>query len=154
MVFWIVFALCIAATAFFTIRRSVNVRYSDLAVKVCTSLLFVATGVAAIISNPDVNLPFALMAVMGGVLGVLGDVFIELKWIQKENNDTFLTFGFITFMFQHILLITAVFITYPMTLVNALICFTAPLAVFALSGVGAKITKMDMGKFKWIEVGS
>ncbi len=150
MLFWIVFALCIAVTVFFIIKRTVNVKYSDLAVKVATSSLFVATGIAAIISNPDVNLTFALMVIMGGVFGVLGDVFIELKWLQKEGNDTFFNFGFVTFMIQHVILVSAVFIHYPMKLVNILISLTAPLTVLALSGFGAKITKMEMGKFKVI----
>jgi len=150
MIFWIVFALCVAVTVFFTIRRSVNVKHSDLAIKVATSSLFVATGVAAIISNPDVNITFALMIVLAGVFGILGDIFIELKWIQKENSNTFLIFGFVTFMIQHALMVAAVFIHYPMTLVNTLICLTAPLAVLVLSGVAVKITKMDMGKFKVI----
>ncbi len=150
MTFWIVFALCMAVTVFFTIRRGVKVNYSDLAIKVLASSLFVATGVAAIISNPDVNLTFALMIVMGGVFGVLGDVFIELKWIQKENNDVFLTFGFVTFMIQHIIMVAAVFIAYPMSVLKLLICLTAPLVVFLFSGFAAKITKMDMGKFKLI----
>lgn len=150
MIFWIVFSLCLAVTVFFTIRRGVKVNYSDLAIKVLASSLFVATGVAATIVNPDVNYTFALMIILGGVFGVLGDVFIELKWIQKENSDTFLTFGFVTFMIQHAIMVAAVFICYPMTIINALICFTAPLTVFLLSGVGAKITKMDMGKFKLI----
>lgn len=150
MLFWIVFGLCVAVTVFFTIKRTVNVKYSDLAVKIGASSLFVATGIAAIISNPQVNLTFALMVVMGGVFGVLGDVFIELKWLQKEGNDTFFNLGFVTFMIQHAILVSAVFIHYPMTLVNALICFTAPLTVFVLSGVLAKIFKMEMGKFKVI----
>ncbi len=150
MLFWIVFALCIAVTAFFTIKRTVNVKYSDLAVKICASSLFVATAIAAIISNPDVNLTFALMVVMGGVFGVLGDVFIELKWLQKEGNDTFFNLGFVTFMIQHVILVAAVFITYPMSLVNALICFTAPIAVIIFSAVFTKIFKMEMGKFKVI----
>lgn len=150
MVFGIVFALCIAVTVFFTIRRTTKVNYSDLAVKVGASSLFVATGVAAIISNPDVDLTFALMIVMGGVFGLLGDVFIELKWINKENSDTYLTFGFITFMLQHVLMVAAVFIRYPMTVVNALICFTAPLIVWFIFGVVVKITKMETGKFKMI----
>lgn len=150
MLFWIVFGLCVAVTVFFTIKRTVNVKYSDLAVKIGASSLFVATGIAAIISNPEVNLTFALMVVMGGVFGVLGDVFIELKWLQKEGNDTFFNLGFVTFMIQHVILVSAVFIHYPMTLVNALICFTAPLVVLVLSGVLAKIFKMEMGKFKVI----
>lgn len=150
MLFWIVFGLCVAVTVFFTIKRTVNVKYSDLAVKIGASSLFVATGIAAIINNPQVNLTFALMVVMGGVFGVLGDVFIELKWLQKEGNDTFFNLGFVTFMIQHAILVSAVFIHYPMTLVNALICFTAPLTVFVLSGVLAKIFKMEMGKFKVI----
>ena len=150
MIFWIVLALCVAVTAFFTIKRTEKVKYSDLAVKVIASSLFVATGIAAIISNPEINLTFALMVVMGGVFGVLGDVFIELKWLQKEGNDTFFNLGFVTFMIQHVILVAAVFIHYPMTLVNALICFTAPVAVLALSEAGVKITKMEMGKFKVI----
>ena len=150
MIFWIVLALCVAVTAFFTIRRTVKVNYSDLAIKVATSSLFVATAVAAVISNPQVNLTYALMIVMGGVFGILGDVFIELKWIQKDNSDTFLSFGFVTFMIQHVFLIAAVFIHYPMTLANALISFTAPVAVLIFSSAAVKITKMDMGKFKTI----
>ncbi len=150
MIFKIVFALCLAVTVFFTIRRGVKVNYSDLAIKVLTSSLFVATGISAIISNPNVNLTFALMIVMGGVFGILGDVFIELKWIQKENSDTFLTFGFVTFMIQHVIMVAAVFVHYPMSLVNALICFTAPLVVLLFSGFAAKLTKMEMGKFKVI----
>lgn len=150
MIFWIVLAICLAVTVFFTIRRTVKVNYSDLAVKVATSSLFVATGVAAAMTNPDVNLTFALMVIMAGVFGVLGDVFIELKWIQKQNSDTFLMFGFVTFMIQHVILVAAVFIHYPMPLVNVLISFTAPVAVLILSGVAVKITKMDMGKFKVI----
>ena len=150
MIFWTVFALCVAVTVFFTIRRTVKVNYSDLAIKVATSSLFVATGVAAIISNPAVNLTYGLMIVLGGVFGILGDVFIELKWIQKENSDTFLMFGFVTFMLQHVLLVANIFIHYPMTLVNALVCFTAPVAVLVFSSLAVKITKMDMGKFKTI----
>ena len=150
MAFWIVFSLCLAVTTFFTIRRGVKVNYSDLAIKVLTSSLFVATGVSAVISNPNINLTFGLLIIMGGLFGVLGDVFIELKWIQKENADTFLTFGFVTFMIQHVIMVAAVFVCYPMSVMNALICFTAPLTVLLLSSFAAKITKMDMGKFKWI----
>ncbi|MBQ8784161.1 MAG: hypothetical protein IJZ57_10385 [Clostridia bacterium] len=148
MLFWIILALSIVVTAVFTVKRGLNVKISDLAVKTAASCLFVAVGIAAIISNPAVNLTFGLMVVMGAVLGLLGDIFIELKWLQKDNSDTYLTFGFITFMVQHILLIAAVFITYPMTLVNALICFVAPIVVLIVSGLAVKITKMDMGKFK------
>ncbi len=150
MLFWIVFALCIAVTSLFIARRSVNVRHSDLALKVSASVLFVATGIAAIISNPDVDLIFALTIVLGCVLGVLGDVFIEMKWLHKETGDTYLTFGFITFMIQHLIMVAAVFINYPMTFVNALICFTAPVAVLVFLPIAVKITKMDMGKFKVI----
>ena len=150
MIFWIVFALCIAVTVFFTIKRTTKVKYSDLAIKVAASSLFVATGIAAIISNPDVNLTFALMVIMGGVLGVLGDVFIELKWLQKEGNDTFFNLGFVTFMIQHVILVAAVFIHYPMSLVNALICFTAPVVVLIASMGLTKVFRMEMGKFKVI----
>ena len=150
MLFWIVFALCVAATLVFTVKRTTNVKYSDLAVKICASALFVATGIGAIISNPNVNLTFALMVVMSGVFGVLGDVFIELKWLQKEGNDTFFNMGFVTFMIQHVILVTAVFITYPMSLVNALICFTAPVVVLFASMGLAKVFRMEMGKFKTI----
>lgn len=150
MIFWIVFALCIAVTVFFTIKRTEKVKYSDLAVKVFTSALFVATAIAAVISNPDINLTFALMVVMGGVFGVCGDIFIELKWLQKEGNDTFFNLGFVTFMIQHVILVAAVFIHYPMTLVNALICFTAPVVVLIASVGLTKVFKMEMGKFKVI----
>ncbi len=151
MLFWIVLALCVAVTAFFTIIRGTKVSYKDLAVKTVTSSLFVATGVAAVISNPQVDLVYGLMLIFGSVMGLLGDIFIELRWIQqKENGDTFLTFGFVTFMLQHLVVIAAVFMKYPMEPLNAAISFTAPLAVLVLSGLAVKITKMDMGKFKVI----
>ncbi len=150
MLFHIVLALCVAVTVFFTIKRTVNVKYSDLVVKIFASALFVATAIAAIISNPDVDLTFALMVVMGSVFGVLGDVFIELKWLQKEGNDTFFNLGFVTFMVQHVILVAAVFLTYPMNLKNALISFTAPIVVLVASVGLTKVFKMEMGKFKVI----
>ncbi len=150
MLFWIVLAISIVVTAIFTVKRGTTVKISDLAIKIAASSLFVAVGFAAIISNPDVNLTYGLMVVMGGVFGILGDIFIELKWIDKEKGDAFFTFGFVTFMIQHVLLVAAVFIHYPMTWLNALVCFVAPVVVLIVSGFAAKITKMDMGKFKVI----
>ncbi|MBQ8227714.1 MAG: hypothetical protein IJZ88_01740 [Clostridia bacterium] len=148
MIFWIALALCVVVTAVFTAKRGLKVGVADLALKTVTSCLFVAVGIAAMIANPDAVLSYGLMVIAGGVFGLLGDIFIELKWIQPQNSNTFLTFGFVTFMVQHVLLVAAVFIHYPMTLVNALVSLTAPLAVLLLSSVAVKITKMDMGKFK------
>ena len=150
MLFWIILAISVVVTAIYTAKRNTTVKISDLAIKIAASCLFVAVGIAAIISNPDVNLTYGLMIVMGGVFGILGDIFIELKWIDKEKGDSFFTFGFVTFMIQHVLLVAAVFIHYPMTWLNALVCFVAPVVVLIVSGFAAKITKMYMGKFKVI----
>lgn len=150
MLFWIVLALSVIVTVVFTARRGLNVKFSDLAVKTATSSLFVAVGVAAVLSNHDINLTYALMIVSGGVMGLLGDIYIELKWIQKDNADTYLNFGFITFMIQHLLMISATFIRYPMQLTNALVCLAAPAVVLIVSNVVIKITKMNMGSFRVI----
>lgn len=150
MLFWIVLSLCLISTVVFTVKRGLNVTFSDLVLKTVSSLLFVAVALVAIISNPDVNLLFAMMVVAGAVLGLLGDIFLELKWILPKDNESFFKFGFITFMLQHLLLIAAVFICYPMEWMNVLICFVAPAVVLLVSGFAVKITKMDMGKFKVI----
>ncbi len=132
----------------FTVKRGLNVKFSDLAIKILASASFVALGLVSAYLRGLTG--FGVMVLFSLLFGVLGDIFIELKWLQKDNADKYLGFGFATFIIQHLILVAAVFIKYPMSLLNAAVCFTAPLVVLLMSGIATKITKMDMGKFKHV----
>ncbi len=149
MLFWIIFALCILATVVYTAKRGPKVEPSDLAFKCVACLMFIAVGLTAVMSNP-VNLTYGLLVVFGSVLGLVGDVFIELKAMYPQNMKSHLNFGFAFFMLEHVVLVAATLITYPMKLMNFLICLIAPLVVFAVSKIAGKIMKLNMGEFEAI----
>lgn len=148
IVFYSTLAISVLLAIVFTARRGLNVRFSDLLLKIIASVSFVGLGLVGVYLNGLTG--YGVMVIFSALLGVLGDVFIELKWLEKDNSDTYLNFGFGTFMTQHILLIAAILIKYPMSLLNFAICLIAPIVVFMVSGLAAKFTGMDLGKFKYV----
>lgn len=148
IVFYSTLAISVLLAIVFTARRGLNVRFSDLLLKIIASASFVGLGLVSVYLNGLTV--YGVMVIFAALFGVLGDVFIELKWLEKDNSDTYLNFGFGTFMTQHILLIAAILIKYPMSLLNFAICLIAPIVVFMVSGLAAKFTGMDLGKFKYV----
>lgn len=153
ILFIIALTLGIAATVAFLVKRVKEGGVKAAMLKAFASTLFIATGVAAtamVIGAEKFN--FALFVIMGLVMGLMGDIWLDLKWVYPEANDTYTFAGFGSFMIGHFFYLAGLFINYA--------DFSKPLyivipALLALGlGVGVvlleKPMKMVYGKFKTI----
>ena len=153
VLYFVALVLGVAATVAFLVKRVKEGGVKAAMLKAFASTLFIATGVAAtsyVIGAEKFS--FALFVVMGLVMGLMGDIWLDLKWVYPETNDTYTFAGFGSFMIGHFFYIAGLFINY--------VDFSKPVyiavpALLALGlGVGVvvleKPMKMVYGKFKTI----
>lgn len=140
MFFWIFFVLGLAVSAVFIIRRGVDSDPYALSLKAVSSLMFVFTSAAACWYNSG-NYKYSLMITCGLAACMLGDVWLDLKSIFKQNEKYFLNGGFIFFMVGHFIFASTITVANAIKGVDFLICLTAPVVV----GVGVQFTPKLIG---------
>lgn len=122
-------------------------------VKSFTSVFFMSTAVAALgVSRPEENLSFGLFVVIGLLFGLLGDIWLDLKFVYKDENDIYTFSGFYAFAVGHVLFIIGLLSNYAdFSQIGYIII---PIIVAAVVGVGnvflAPVMKLNYGKYKRI----
>ena len=143
----------IAATVAFLVKRVKEGGVKAAMLKAFASTLFIATGVAAAASVIGADkFSFALFVVMGLVMGLMGDIWLDLKWVYPEANDTYTFAGFGSFMIGHFFYLAGLFIHYADFTKPLYIVVPAIVALLLGGGVVIleKPMKMVYGKFKAI----
>ncbi len=96
--YWVLLAIGIVMNRvyilFLRVKRG---RISALYAKAAASLCFISTAFAATSANRD-NLQFGLWVAFGLILGMVGDIWLDLKWIYLQDKDSYLYSGFISFL--------------------------------------------------------
>lgn len=154
LVFYIVLALGIIATLVFLYLRVKHGDLKGLISKAVASALFICTAAAAYFASGEKDNLFPLFCIMALVFGMMGDIWLDLKWVYPAHNDCHTFAGFSSFTVQHVLL-----------LIGLLVCFedfskiwyiVIPLVVGAAFGIGMvaleKPMKLNYGKFKTISM--
>ena len=153
MLYFIALALGIVATIAFLVKRVKEGGVKAAMLKAFASTLFIATGVAATASVIGADkFSFALFVVMGLVMGLMGDIWLDLKWVYPETNDTYTFAGFGSFMIGHFFYLAGLFIHYADFTKPLYIVIPAVVALLLGGGVVIleKPMKMVYGKFKAI----
>lgn len=153
MLFYVLLAFGIISCVAFNVLRVKEGGVKALLIKGLTSVLFVGCGAAAAMLNTgSENFSFALLVIVGLVLGLMGDIWLDLKWIYPKDNDIFTFAGFGAFMSGHFLFIAGLFINYVDFSKPLYIIVPAILALVLAIGtlVIEKPMKMVYGKFKAI----
>ena len=133
MLFAAVFLVGIVSAIAFIWERTKRGGVRALLLKAFTSVMFVACGaVGAVEAAGSGNSHFALMVLMGLVFGLMGDIWLDLKWVYQEDNDTYTFAGFGSFIIGHLMFITAVILKYANNSKLIYICllYTSDAAVF------------------------
>lgn len=145
--------VCGAVLLFVYIREKIKV-YSVKAVilKSIVSVLFVAIGVygswlSAAKGTASLLCPFV---VLGLLFGLLGDIWLDLKYVFPEKDEPFTYAGFCVFGVGHILYITGMLLNYyptgkPMTVIVPILL---AVAMSVGNAVLEKPMKLQYGKLK------
>jgi len=149
--------VCGAVLLFLYIREKIKA-YSVKAVllKSAVSVVFIMVGIygawlSASKGNVSLLCPFV---VLGLLCGLLGDIWLDLKYIFPEKDEPFTYAGFCVFGVGHILYIIGMLLTCypsgkPMTLI---VPFLLALVLSVGNAVLEKPMKLNYGKFKPIVI--
>lgn len=118
-------------------------------IKNLTSIFFLLTGLTATFCNSDYpNLwMYSLPIMMGGVFGLMGDIYLDQKWIYPQHNDQYLNLGFISFGIGHFFYIGAIYNHAHFVPKDMLVPLGVGVLVTVCNLLLEKPTKQKYGKF-------
>ncbi len=126
---------CAAETVFIILEHRKRM-LGALLTKGCASLLFVFAGILAF-SRSD-NPVFARLIVLGLMLGAVGDVCLNLRFLLAERARTIFLFGISAFLLGHVAYLFALIGLAPLVLLYALPA-CAVLSVFLIRFVLSRV---------------
>ena len=144
------FLSCIAGAILLAIyivmcHKQRNVK--GLFVKSFVSVCYLLTCAFAILKNPD-QYYFGVLVIIGGILGLMGDIYLDQKWMYDEHKDDYLRIGFICFGLGHIFYIWALLRMVDLEPFHLIMPLIIGLAFVIFTLVTEKPTKQHFGKFK------
>ncbi|MCM1363769.1 MAG: lysoplasmalogenase [Faecalibacterium sp.] len=126
-------------------KRSVSGVYT----KNSTSMMFLLTAVMACYQNPA-QWKYGLFITVGLVFGMLGDIYLDLKWVYPDDMKKYLEYGFICFGFGHMFYIPAIAKAAQLTIVQIIIAAVIGIVVAVGNLLLEKPMKQKFGEFKLI----
>ncbi|MBR1811308.1 MAG: hypothetical protein IJ766_06645 [Clostridia bacterium] len=153
----------IVATIVFLILRIKKGGLPAAVAKTCASVLFILTGLASamdampyfkkvVIGYANFN-PWVLLYIAGLVCALLGDLFLDLKYVYLEDSDTHTYLGMVFFLATQIFYFIGAFNVFRwgsnLTYIYIAIAVTAIFELVILFGE-RKLLKVKFGKFKAI----
>ena len=157
--FYYALVIGIIATVVFLILR---VKYAGLPgvfAKAGASVGFLMVGVAAIFDRLQDPFPiiinqtfnhWSMFILIGLVFGMLGDVFLDLKFVHLDRADAYTFAGFGTFMLGHLMYLATIWNTmsFPIWVVFIALVFGAVVSLVIV--FGERKLAVKYGKFKAI----
>lgn len=117
--------------------------------KNATSIFFILTAVCGIVKN-SASWKYGLLIVVGLVFGMLGDIYLDQKWVYPKDMKQYLYAGFICFGIGHLFYIPALVTTAHISMKLMII----PVIVGVVVAVGnlllEKPMKQKFGEYKAI----
>lgn len=126
-------------------RKQRNVK--GLFVKSFVSVCYLMTcAFATMLSGEEYK--FGILVMIGGILGLMGDIYLDQKWMYKEDSDEYLKIGFICFGLGHIFYIWALLRMVDLEPFHKIMPLIIGLAFVIFTVLTEKPTKQHYGKFK------
>lgn len=92
--------ICLVLVTVFCLVRIKGANSTSLVLKTFASLIFVIIcGVSVIYNNSPVT---SAMFVLGAIMGLIGDMLLDLKIMDKQNDKLYLNFGTLCFGVGHV----------------------------------------------------
>lgn len=132
----------------FTIRRGTKTDAASLLLKAAASLCFILFSIAGIYFSGAALC--ALWITAGLVCGLIGDIFLDLKFVYPQDEALHTFSGFGAFMLGHVFYLIFLFLNYGVTITNLLIGIAAGILVGIVIFVTPKLMKLNYGKYRVI----
>ena len=152
MLFYICLALGIINLILFLAQRKPEVSLKVLFFKTTTSALFILTAFSAFYENDNCSEKLALLFFAGAVCGLLGDIWLDAKYIFPSEKNGLLKAGFISFLIGHIFFIAGMFITYGVSTISIICGVVGAIGAPFSCILTEKLFKANFGKDKLISI--
>lgn len=149
MFYYIVLPFGIVVSLIFCWKRRLGYSVNNLIFKSVSSICYLLTAVFALISNSSAY-TYGSLIIMGGALGLVGDILLDLKGIYKEQENIYLRGGFIFFLFGHIFYFCSVIYTIKLKWWLVLIAAVISIAIGVGTILTANIMKVHYGAYRKI----
>lgn len=140
--------VCALCAAVFIIRRSFKKDVISLLLKTLASICFVILGFCSALWAE--NFDRAGILIIGLIFGMLGDIFLDLKYVDLPNTTAYTAAGFAAFIFGHVFFITFILDHNPEIAQGKLISLIAGIAGGILIYATPKLMKLNYGPFRVI----
>ena len=145
----VIVGIAIILLIFYIIFKCKNYDLKELFLKISISFLFVLLALVATYKSNKFD-AFNLLIIIGLLLGLLGDIFLDLKYIDTTRTKGYTYGGFISFGIGHILFIIAMLLMYrtsiPFTILAIILTIILSIATILLE----KPLKLKYGEYKII----
>ncbi len=141
----VVYIVCVVA---FLVVRVKQTGVKAVLLKTISSLIFTIIACVAIAIKPE-NLNYGIFFLIGMVFCVVGDIWLDLKYVHKDYDEPYTFTGIASFMISHIFYVIGILLAYPEYIPwqIALAIFSA-LSVSIIERLISKKTGFDYGKLK------
>ncbi len=110
--------------------------YKELSFKTLASLAFIATGIFALLSNRAAIGVYGLFILLGGVLGVMGDLFLGVDSLFGDAKEAFFVrvWGVVCFLLGHVSYAVAMLTAFEFKLYLIPVIFVMPV-IYVIVGL-------------------
>lgn len=109
---------------------SMKAMYIKTAVSVC----FIATALTGMVCRGQTSLLYGAFITGGLIFGLMGDIVLDLKYIDREREDSHTKSGFIFFGIGHLLFMLAMYFRYGQFIVPSLLFAAVSLVIGFAAG--------------------
>ncbi len=131
-------------------KRTADVKLPVVLLKSVVSVLFVLFAAFSAIYNGKLPTTAIALFVGGGVCGLLGDIYLDFKYLYNQHSDAYMNAGFLSFLIGHIFYSLAILTLYPSNYINFLIAVAGGIVVVISVPISEKIMGLVYGKYKKI----
>lgn len=136
----------------FLTKRTAKVTLNVAFLKAVTSVCFILTGLFSFVENDNCPRIVGALVAVAGVWGLLGDIALDLKYVFKKYEESYLKAGFSCFLVGHIFYCCAMYFVYGFSrealVIAGIICVA--ITIFIL--FSEQLLKLKYGKFKPITI--
>ena len=148
---FIIMGIALILLVFYIICKCKKYDLKELFIKIGVSFLFIVVALVATLNSNKFSI-INLLIILGLEFGLIGDILLDLKYIDVERTKCYTYAGFIVFGLGHIIYMTALIMNYYIKggILFIILAITIDLIASILTILLERPLKLNYGKMKKI----